>query len=326
MASFDPYRHVIKPMLAESRETPFDSPDHIFELKWDGTRAIAFVRGGRHRFQNRRLSLIEERYPDLKPRTRKDAILDGEIVVMDGALPSFDKLQEREKASGKIRIPYLARTLPATYIVFDILYVEDREVMSLSQMERKAVLREIVEEDERTVLSDYIEARGVDYYHAVVARGLEGIIAKHKDARYYVGKRSKDWTKIKKKAAQDCVIAGLTVGEGERRDTFGSIVLGAYFEGRLVHVGRVGTGFSEALRQSLTARLTALRQDACPFDEVPEIEVPVAFWTRPVIVAEVHFLEWSKDRHMRAPSFSRLREDKRPEDCTVVFPDRPRRE
>ncbi len=320
MASFDPYSHVIKPMLAESRETPFDSPDHIFELKWDGTRAIAFVRGGRHRFQNRRLSFIEGRYPDLNPRTRKDAILDGEIVVMDGALPSFDKLQEREQASGKIRIPHLARTLPATYIVFDILYVEGREVMSLPQMERKAILREIVQEDDRIVLSDYIEARGVDYYHAVIARGLEGIIAKRKDARYYVGKRTKDWTKIKKKATLDCVITALTVGEGERRDTFGSIVLGAYHEGHLVHVGRVGTGFSESLRRSLTERLTALRQEACPFEEIPEIEVPIAFWTRPALVAEVHFLEWSKDRHMRAPSFSRMRDDKRPEECVVTFP------
>ncbi len=319
MPSFDPYAHVIKPMLAESRETPFDSADHIFELKWDGTRAIAFVRGGRHRFQNRRLSFIEGRYPDLAVRTTQDAILDGEIVVMDGALPSFEKLQEREKASGAIRIDYLARTLPATYIVFDVLYVGDRDVKGLTQMERKALLPEIVVPDDHVVLSDYIETRGIDYYNAVVSRGLEGVIAKAKEARYLAGRRSRDWIKIKKKASLECVIAGVTVGEGERRDTFGSIVLGAYHEGRLVHVGRVGTGFSEALRRSLTARLQALRQADCPFLEPPELEVPIAFWTRPVVVAEVHFLEWSKDRHMRAPSFSRIRDDKRPEDCVVTF-------
>ena len=320
MAPFDPYGHVIKPMLAESRETPFDSPDHIFELKWDGTRAIAFVRNGRRRFQNRRLSFIEDRYPDLAPRTRRDAILDGEIVVMDGALPSFEKLQERERASGKVRVDYLAKTLPATYVVFDVLYIEGREVMNLPQMERKALLGDLVVEDERVVLSDYIEARGVEYYRAVVGRGLEGVIAKRRDARYHVGKRSKDWIKIKKKASQDCVVAGLTIGEGERRDTFGSIVLGAYHEGQLVHVGRVGTGFSESLRRSLTARLKLLRQEACPFPEIPELEVPIAFWTRPALVAEVHFLEWSKDRHMRAPSFSRLREDKQPGECLLPFP------
>ena len=319
MPSFDPYAHVIKPMLAEARETPFDSPDHLFELKWDGTRALAFIRGGRHRFQNRRLSFIEGRYPDLAPRTRKDAILDGEIVVMDGALPSFEKLQEREKASGEIRVNYLAKTSPATYIVFDVLYVGDREVMSLPQTERKALLQEIVEEDDRTVLSDAVEGRGVDYYAAVVARGLEGVIAKRKTARYYPGRRSPDWIKIKKKATQDCVVAGVTVGEGERKDTFGSLVLGAYADGRLVHVGRVGTGFSEALRHALTTRLAALRQETCPFAEAPDLEVPLAYWTKPVVVAEVHFLEWSKDRHMRAPSFSHLREDKLPADCIATF-------
>lgn len=319
MASFDPYAHVIKPMLAESRETPFDSADHIFELKWDGTRALAFVRGGKHRFQNRRLSFIEGRYPDLAPRTKGDAILDGEIVVMDGALPSFEKLQERERASGAIRVSYLAKALPATYVVFDILYAGEREVMSLPQMERKALLREVVQEDDRVVLSDFIESRGVDYYRAVVGRGLEGVIAKHRDARYYPGRRSSDWIKIKKKATQDCVIAGVTVGEGERRDTFGSLVLGAYHDGRLVHVGRVGTGFSEALRRTLTARLASLRQETCPFEEAPELEVPIAYWTKPVVVAEVHFLEWSKDRHMRAPSFSHLREDKLPADCVATF-------
>lgn len=319
MPAFDPYAHVIKPMLAESRDTPFDSKDHVFELKWDGTRALAFVRNG-HRFQNRRLNYIEQRYPDLKIHTRGDAILDGEIVVMDGPLPSFEKLQQRERASGKIAIEYLAKTLPATYIVFDVLYVGEREVMSLPQMERKALLPEVVEVDDRVVLSDYIEARGVDYYNAVIARGLEGIIAKHKQARYYVGKRSKDWIKIKKKTTLDCIICGITAGEGERSDTFGSLILGAYFQGSLFHVGRVGTGFSEALRRSLFERLLPLRQEECPFPEVPEIDAHVGFWTRPVIVVEAHFLEFSKDRHMRAPSFSRIREDKRPEDCIVTFP------
>jgi len=318
MASFDPYTHVIKPMLAESRETPFDSPDHIFELKWDGTRALAIVRNGL-RFQNRRLNYIESRYPDLTIRTRKDAILDGEIVVMNQGLPSFEKLQTRERASGKIQIDYLARTLPATYIVFDVLYVGDKEVMSLPQMERLALLPDVVEVDDRVVLSEHIEARGVDYYNAVVSKGLEGIIAKHKAARYYMGKRSKDWIKIKKKTTLDCIICGITAGEGEREDTFGSLILGAYLDGALFHVGRVGTGFSEKLRRTLFERLLALRQEECPFPEVPEIDAHVGFWTKPVIVVEAHFLEFSKDRHMRAPSFSRLREDKRPEDCVVSF-------
>jgi bifunctional non-homologous end joining protein LigD len=306
-------------MLAERRETPFDSADHIFELKWDGTRAICFLRD-RQRFLNRRMSFIETRYPDIRVRTRKPAILDGEIVVMWEGRPSFAKLQERERPGGSIRLDYLLKTLPATYVAFDVLYIGDENLMSRPQMERKALLREVLEEDERVVLSDYVEARGVDYYNAVIARGLEGIIAKRKDARYQPGKRTKDWYKIKKKTTLDCVIAGITAGEGEREDTFGSLILGAYHEGVLVHVGRVGTGFSEVLRRSLFERLVRLRQEECPFPEVPEIDAHVGFWTKPEIVAEAHFLEFSKDRHMRAPTFSRLREDKRPEDCVVTFP------
>lgn len=314
----DPYRHAIKPMLAELREEPFDSRDFIYELKWDGTRALCFLRNGQ-RFQNRRLYDITYRYPEVRVRTRKDAILDGEIVVMDGGLPSFEKLQEREQSSAKLRIEHLSKVVPATYVVFDILYLGDEAVMGRPQMERKALLREVVEEGERVVLSDYIEDRGVDYYRAVTVRGLEGIIAKRKDARYVPGKRSKDWLKIKKKMVQLCVIAGVTVGEGERADTFGSIVLGAYHDGALVHVGRVGTGFSEAFRRGLTARLAFLRQEACPFPEPPELEVPLAFWTKPALACEVHFLEWSKERRMRAPSFSRMREDTRPGECVVTF-------
>src|SRR5439155_1080737 len=124
------------------------------------------------RFQNRRLNYVEARNPDLAVHTRKPEILDGEIVVMNGPLPSFEKLQERERASGKIKIEYLAKTLPATYIVFDVLYVGDTSVMGLSQMERKAILPDLVEVDDRVVLSDYIEGRGVDYFNAVIARGL----------------------------------------------------------------------------------------------------------------------------------------------------------
>jgi len=314
----DPYAHIIKPMLAESRETPFDSDDHVYELKWDGTRAIGFVRDGL-RFQNRRLNFIETRYPEIRVLTKTDAILDGEIVVMDGALPSFSTLQEREQASDRIRIEYLSRSLPATYVVFDVLYVEDREVMSRPLSERKGFLKDLVEPNDHVVLSDYIEGRGTDYYRAVVARGLEGIIAKRKGSRYHPGQRSRDWIKIKKKATLDCLICGVTVGEGERRDTFGSLVLGAYHEGQLVHMGRVGTGFSESLRRSLAARLKAM-EAPCPFRDTPELEVPIAYWTKPALVCEVHFLEFSKDRHLRAPSFSRLREDKNPQDCAVTFP------
>src|SRR5437763_17138388 len=144
----DPYSLLIKPMLAESRETPFDSTDHIYELKWDGTRAICFLRE-KQRFQNRRMTFIEQRYPDLKVRTKRPAILDGEIVVMWDGRPSFEKLQERERPGGQVHEDYRRTTVAATEGAFDVLDIGTENVMGKPQMERKALLREVLEEDDR---------------------------------------------------------------------------------------------------------------------------------------------------------------------------------
>jgi len=316
--SSDPYRLALKPMLAELSREPFDSPDHIFEVKWDGTRALCFVRNGRHRFQNRRLNDITRRYPEIAVRTTKDAILDGEIVVMNQGIPSFEKLQEREHTGDPIRIEYLSKRLPATYVAFDILYLEDRDVMSLPLEERKALLRETLTVDDRVVLSEVIEQEGVAFFRAVVERGLEGILAKRRRSRYHLGKRSKDWIKIKKSQLQDCVVCGVAEGFGERASSFGALILGAYHDGELVYLGRVGTGFDELTRGLILERLLPL-EGPCPFPEVPEMDTPVKFWTRPEVVVEVRFLEFSKERHFRAPSFGRLRDDRAPEDCGVSF-------
>lgn len=319
----DPYRLMLKPMLAELAREPFDSEDHVFEVKWDGTRALCFVRGGVHRFQNRRLSDITKRYPELVVRTTRDAILDGEIVVMNGGIPSFERLQEREHTGNALRIAYLARRMPATYVAFDVLYVEDREVMSLPLLERKTLLRETLIESDRVVLSEHVETTGVAFFRAVVERGLEGILAKRKTSRYHLGKRSRDWIKIKKSQVQDCVIAGVSEGTGERATTFGALILGAYHEGELVYLGRAGTGFDEPTRAQILERLRPLASASCPFREVPDMEIPVAFWTEPRLVCEVRFLEFSHERHFRAPSFGRMRDDKAPRDCVVVFPGPP---
>jgi bifunctional non-homologous end joining protein LigD len=313
----DPYEHAIKPMLAEALREPFDSPDHVFEVKWDGTRAIAFLRGGSQRFQNRRFNDITSRYPELRVRTRKDAILDGEVVVLANGIPSFERLQEREHTGDRIRIEYLAKRSPATYVVFDVLYVEKEDVTALPLERRKELLRELVVEEGNVAISETIDARGIDFFRAAVDRGLEGIIAKRKGSRYHMGRRSRDWIKIKKSISLDCVVCGVTRGAGERAATFGALVLGVYRGGTLSYVGRVGTGFDEGTRQEILARLRPFAADACPFPEVPETEDPIDFWARPGLVVEARFLEWSKDGHLRAPTFGRIRPDKDPRECVV---------
>jgi DNA ligase D-like protein (predicted ligase) len=313
----DPYAHAIKPMLAESLREPFDSPDHVFEVKWDGTRAIAFVRGGAHRFQNRRFNDITSRYPELRVRTRKDAILDGEVVILADGIPSFERLQEREHTGDRIRIDYLAKRMPATYVAFDVLYVEKEDVTGLPLERRKELLQDLLVQEGNVAISEMIDARGVDFFRAVVDRGLEGIIAKRKGSRYHMGKRTRDWIKIKKSIHLDCIVCGITQGSGERASTFGALVLGVYRGGEVSYVGRVGTGFDEATRREILERLRPFAADSCPFREVPEMEDPVGFWARPGLVCEVRFLEWSKEGHMRAPAFGRVRADKDPRECVV---------
>ncbi len=314
----------IRPMLATLQPRPFDSEDHIFELKWDGTRALAFVSpDGQVRLQNRRLYDITARYPDVRPDVGgRKTILDGEIVVMVGGKPSFPALQDREHASTDFNVRLRAKEFPATYVVFDVLYVDGRDVTSLPLMERKAVLRDLVRTTAAVTLSDYIEREGRAYYAAILERGLEGVIAKRKRSRYAIGRRTRDWLKIKKRETIDAVVCGLTRGEGVRADTFGSLILGLYDGPALRYIGRAGTGFGDAQRREILRACEAVRGER-PFAAEPDMTEPVAVWTRPALVAEVHFLEMTEDGMLRAPSFSRLRDDKRPEECTFPRRDTP---
>ncbi len=311
----------IHPMLAVLQPEPFDSEDHIFELKWDGTRALGFLSpDGKVKFQNRRLYDITHRYPEIHPDVGgHKAILDGEIVVMREGRPSFMGLQDREHASSRFTIRLRSKESPATYVVFDILYLDGKELVALPLMERKEILRTTVQTSERVTLSDYIEREGRAYYQAIVERGLEGIIAKRKGSRYALGRRTRDWLKVKKRETIDAVVCGLTEGEGVREDTFGSLILGVYDGPAMRYIGRVGTGFSDDLRRDLLRRCEALLGDRL-FASEPDMTEPVKLWMRPGLVVEARYLEMTPDGMLRAPSFGRIREDKRPEEC--MFPRR----
>ena len=312
----------IHPMLATLQPEPFDSEDHIFELKWDGTRALAFVTpDGSVKFQNRRLYDITYRYPEIHPDVGgHKAILDGEIVVMREGRPSFMGLQDREHASSPFTIRLRSKESPATYVVFDVLYLDGKELLSLPLMERKEVLRTLVRTSDRVTLSDYIEGQGRVYYAAILERGLEGIIAKRKGSRYALGRRTRDWLKVKKRETIDAVVCGLTEGEGVREDTFGSLILGVYDGPAMRYIGRVGTGFSDELRRDLLRRCEALRGERL-FASEPDMTEPVKLWMRPGLVVEARFLELTPDGMLRAPSFGRIRDDKRPEDCVFRHAD-----
>jgi len=295
----------IPPMLAYSSE-PFDSKRHIFEIKWDGTRCILFLKEGKIYLQNRRLMDITDRYPELKQIVKcikaKNAILDGEIVILRDGKPDFNLLQQREHATNSIKITLLSRDLPATYIAFDLLFLNGKSYVEMPLIKRKELLKQILEESEYLVESRYIEEKGITFFKKVLEQGLEGIMAKAKDSPYIIGKRSRYWLKIKPKHSAICYIVGYTEGKGERKGLIGALVLATQEEGKWKYRGKVGTGFTE---EELSLLLTLLKKIETkkgvvksPFKNV--------HWVEPILKCEVIFQEITKKGCFRSPVFLKL--------------------
>lgn len=298
---------------------------------FDGTRTIAYVDKDKKsvRFLNRRGVWFEYRYPEMselwKDVDAKRIILDGELVVLKQGKPDFYLLAEREHVEG-MRAEMLSQIHPATYIVFDVLHLDGKDLIDLPLLERKEILRDKVRESERMLLSVYVKERGKAFFQKVKKKGLEGIMAKKMDSVYEIGRRSRNWLKIKCLETMDCVICGYTAGKGWREPYFGALLLGVYENGKLRYVGRVGTGWKEEDLKELRGMLERLKIRKNPFDifeEEPAILEKTVF-VKPRIVCEVKFLELTEDKKLRAPSFLRLREDKLPEECELELPRKPK--
>jgi DNA ligase D-like protein (predicted ligase) len=303
----------IKPMLAVMGK-PFSSGGWIFEPKIDGTRCIAHI-GEKVELQNRRLSRISYRYPEVVaelsavPRGR---ILDGELAVFARGRPDFAALEEREHQGQKLRIDYLSRAKPASYMVFDILYAGEC-LMNRPLLERKSILKDELGEGESVSVMDFMPEKGEAYYQAALKMGLEGAMAKRSASVYQPGTRSPDWVKIKKSLSADLVAGGFIPGKGYREPYFGGLLLGAYKSGKLVFVGRVGSGFSQ---QELAEIAKDFRgSDNTPFSNPPRL--PGVRWLKPRIVVQVAALEVTQHGSLRAPVFLRRRFDKDPRDCSL---------
>jgi bifunctional non-homologous end joining protein LigD len=304
----------IPPMLAHSGR-PFDSSKHLYEIKWDGIRVLAFFGRDRIRLQTRRLLDTTRRYPEIVHALEQlpgEGILDGEVVVFDGERPSFERALERELVSDPGKIAQRARDLPAYYIVFDLLYLNGRVLMDEPLAERKKLLSKLLTDHppQPIVESTYVLQRGIDYYHQAEAKDLEGIVAKTLDGRYLPGKRTRDWIKIKVRRTIDCVVMGTVVERGTGRVK--SLVLGAYRDGALVWMGNVGSGLdSETLR--------GLKKDLGPLAGQPPKGLKVVapgevHWLKPALVARVEYAETTREGRLRAPVFIGF-VDSAPEAC-----------
>jgi bifunctional non-homologous end joining protein LigD len=304
-------RNHYKPMLATLAEELPKGEDWLYEVKWDGYRALGYVRGGEARLVSRNENDLTQRFSDVAKALERavrspECVVDGEVCALDEqGRPSFSAMQQ-----GK-------RDTPIIYAVFDVLEVDGVPVTDLPLEERRERLGALLDKRQRTVQISELFEDGEALYDAALEQGLEGVMAKRKGSRYLEGKRSRDWLKIKTHHRQEFVVCGYTKGQGRRASGFGSLVLGMYRGNELVWVGNVGTGFTERTIGELMPRLETLVTSKPPFKlvpKMPKVRKGDVVWVAPELVAEVEFAEWTHDGHLRAPSFQGLREDKAPRD------------
>ena len=315
----------IRPMLASPFDKAFNSKDWVFEIKWDGVRAILFKDKKYVKIQSRNGNDITNRYPEIVNAAKialndcRSGVIDGEIVILnENGVPDFHVHQHRINIQNSKEIMVLSVQTPATFYLFDILYKDGKSIKDLGYLERRMILSSLLRLNDTVKISDYIEEKGIEILKSSKELKLEGIVAKHKNSIYREGIRSKDWLKIKNTKTQDCVIIGYTKGEGVRLNYFGSLVLAVYCrrEIKLKFVGHVGTGFDDDTLNLVFPKLKSNEIDFMPVDKVPYMNRETT-WLNPVLVTEVKFTDWTKDGILRAPVFLRLREDKKPEECVI---------
>lgn len=303
----------VQPMLATLIDKPFDDQNWVYEVKWDGYRALAFMKNGKIELKSRNdKSFNEKFYPvyDTLKSIAINAILDGEIVVLEkNGTANFAALQNwRSEADGDL-----------VYYVFDILWYDGKDLKGLSLLERKAILKEVIPQNDLILLSEHFDTSGVEFLNEAKKLGLEGIMAKRKESVYHIHERSSDWLKIKANRRQEVVIGGFTKNEGSSK-LFSSLLVGLYEGKKLIYTGKVGTGFSAKLQQELMAQFKPLVTKNSPFDDKPDINKSSRFrprpphaavtWLHPNLVCEVSFTEMTGDGVMRHPSFDGMRNDK----------------
>ncbi|MBV8373188.1 MAG: non-homologous end-joining DNA ligase [Candidatus Eremiobacteraeota bacterium] len=308
----DPLPKLKSVMLATLIDEPFDDDQWLFEIKWDGYRAICTIDEKGHLTLSSRNDLdFLERFPDLHGLAHAfksiPIVVDGEIVSLDAEGRSeFQRLQESQKKSAAL-----------TFAAFDLLYADGRDLRKTPLEERKALLERLIVDDESVMYSKHVIGKGKSLFESARTRKLEGIVGKRRESLYQE-RRSRDWVKIKAQLNAEFVVGGWTEPRGSR-EAFGALLLGAYDNGAFRYVGHVGTGFSQKLLRELHARLQRLERKSSPFDTPVESNMR-AHWTRPELVVEVRFTEWTRDLLLRQPAYLGLRPDKTARDVTLELP------
>jgi DNA ligase D-like protein (predicted ligase) len=290
-------------MLAKPSKA-FDSDNYLFEVKWDGIRTLAFIEGGSYRLLNRRQRDMTDSYPEFRffQELPSGTVLDGEVVVLRQGRSHFGRLESREYARSPLKIRCLARTTPATFMAFDLLFEGHRSCLARPLQERRERLARLVRaaKHPQLLLSESITGNGTALFREASARGLEGIVAKRPGSRYQPGKRSGAWIKVKRWETTVCAIIGF---EPWGRNNFHSLILASLVDGQLRYVGKVGTGFEGSLRAKLNELLRSRLQSK------PLVACKVrGQWVRPGLYCFLSYLERTAGQEFRVPVFMRLLE------------------
>ncbi|MEO5968147.1 MAG: DNA ligase D [Ferruginibacter sp.] len=313
----------IKPMLATLVDAPFDDEDWFYEVKWDGYRAVAFMNKGKISLKSRNDKSFDEKfYPIISAlkNLKINAVLDGEVIVLnENGISDFGDLQNwRSEADGEL-----------CYYVFDILWLDGKDLHQLSLKERRKILESVITTEVSIRLSTIFEGSGIKFFEEAKKLGLEGIMAKNADSNYNFGDRTKNWLKIKANKRQEMVIGGFTKNDDTSK-LFSSLLVGYYLNGKLNYAGKVGTGFNTKQQREMLLQFEKYIIKDSQFTEIPDINKPSRFrpnpphatvtWLKPELVCEVSFAEMTKDRVMRHPSFEGMRIDKSAKDVTQEKP------
>ena len=298
----------VVPMLATLINEPFDNDEWLFEIKWDGYRAVAYCDEENVGLVSRNLTPFTEKYFPVTEALQQlglNAVFDGEIVaVNEKGLAEFQLLQNWQNTPARLQ-----------FFIFDILWLGGYDLTSLPLIERKRILKEVLPQDDAVIkYSDHVTGKGIDFFNVAVSQGLEGIMAKKANSIYQPDTRTNDWVKIKVNLRQEVIIAGYTQPRNTRK-FFGSLLLGVYDGDELVYIGHTGSGFNTKSLEMIYEKLQPLITDESPFVKTPKTNMP-ATWVKPKLVCEIKFTEWTKDRMARHPIFMGLRDDKKPKNVT----------
>jgi bifunctional non-homologous end joining protein LigD len=313
----------VQPMLATLVDKPFDEPGWTYEIKWDGYRAIALINKGKVKLISRNNKSFDEKFYPIHNALQNwkiNAVVDGEVAVLnDKGIAHFGSLQNwRSEADGEL-----------IYYIFDILWLEGKDLKQLPLYQRREILQHNLPNDEAIRFSESFDTSATDFLKVAAELGMEGVMAKKTDSVYVEGERTRNWLKIKTSKRHEVVIGGFTQNENSPK-LFSSLLVGLFDRGKLNYIGKIGTGFNNQIQKELVTKMKKLATTKVPFSEVPDVDKPSRFrpnppkskvtWLKPQLVCEVSYAEITEDGVMRHPSFEGLREDKKAKDVKKEEP------